>query len=475
MQYLCKSSDIYFGLSPKELKLLAFQFATKLALPIPSTWQVEETAGKKWLNLFMKRHPMLSIRKPEATCLARATAFNRETVGAFFRSLQQIMLANKINSLSLWNMDESGFTTVQRPDRVIARRGAKQVGKLTSAERGQLMTVALAVSAAGNTIPPFFVFPRKRMNYCLLKDAPEGSDGVVSDSGWMQQEQFFRFMQHFKKYTGCSNDSLVLLLLDNHTSHMSINALDFAAANGINMLSLPPHCSHRLQPLDVSVFGPLKKYFNSQADAWMASHAGHVLQIGDLPGLIHRCFDLALTKTNVKAGFARTGIYPFNPDIFDDAEFLPSQVRDGPDANVASCVNEAMPRSSTSTNVLNKSLVEVRPLPRGEKQARGRRGRPPQQSTVLTSSPVREVLRNNQARRTVIKERKVASTHKKPAPVQESSSSEDDDFCIICLKTMPRHLTRDNSVKCMECARSVHLACAKMTRSYFICHNCQSE
>uniref|UniRef100_A0A3Q2VJV2 Uncharacterized protein n=1 Tax=Haplochromis burtoni TaxID=8153 RepID=A0A3Q2VJV2_HAPBU len=29
------------------------------------------------------------------------------------------------------------------------------------------------------------------------------------------------------------------------------------------MLSFPPHCSHRLQPLDRSVYGPLKRHINS--------------------------------------------------------------------------------------------------------------------------------------------------------------------------------------------------------------------
>lgn len=57
-------------------------------------------------------------------------------------------------------MDETGVTTVQKPNRVIAGRGFKQIGRITSAERGALVTMAVAVSAAGNSIPPFFVFPR---------------------------------------------------------------------------------------------------------------------------------------------------------------------------------------------------------------------------------------------------------------------------------------------------------------------------
>ena len=55
-------------------------------------------------------------------------------------------------------MDEAGVTTVQKPERVVTRRGYKQVGFLTSGERGTLVTIACAVSAIGNSVPPFLFF-----------------------------------------------------------------------------------------------------------------------------------------------------------------------------------------------------------------------------------------------------------------------------------------------------------------------------
>ena len=62
-------------------------------------------------------------------------------------------------------MDETGVTTVQRPEKVVARCGRKQIGAITPAARGFLVPFALAVSATGNSIPPFFVFPRYILVY----------------------------------------------------------------------------------------------------------------------------------------------------------------------------------------------------------------------------------------------------------------------------------------------------------------------
>jgi len=51
-------------------------------------------------------------------------------------------------------MDESGITTVQIPDKVVARKSYKQIGSVV-VERGNLVTIACAIFAIGNQIPPF--------------------------------------------------------------------------------------------------------------------------------------------------------------------------------------------------------------------------------------------------------------------------------------------------------------------------------
>jgi len=42
-------------------------------------------------------------------------------------------------------MDESGISNVQKPGKVLATKGCKQVSKMTSAERGTLVTVLCTI------------------------------------------------------------------------------------------------------------------------------------------------------------------------------------------------------------------------------------------------------------------------------------------------------------------------------------------
>ena len=55
---------------------------------------------------------------------------------------------------------------------VIPQKGAKQVGRVTSGERGQNVTLAIAVNAAGMSIPPFFIFSTVNFHQHFLRGAP---------------------------------------------------------------------------------------------------------------------------------------------------------------------------------------------------------------------------------------------------------------------------------------------------------------
>ena len=79
-------------------------------------------------------------------------------------------------------MDETGVTTVHKPDRIIGRRGTKQIGAITSAERGTLITVVGTISASGNSIPLHFIFPRVKFQKDFLNGAPPGSKESANPS-----------------------------------------------------------------------------------------------------------------------------------------------------------------------------------------------------------------------------------------------------------------------------------------------------
>ena len=85
--------------------------------------------GKKWLHEFRHRHN-LSLRVPEPTSAATATAFNKTNVSIYFNNLYSVMGKYKFDPGQIYNMDETGCSTVQTLKKVLARRGQKQVSQL---------------------------------------------------------------------------------------------------------------------------------------------------------------------------------------------------------------------------------------------------------------------------------------------------------------------------------------------------------
>lgn len=76
----------------------------------------------------------------------------------------------------IWNCDETGISTVHNPPKILAPKGKKQIGGMTSGERGATITMIAAVNAIGNSIPPLFVFPRVNFKTFMLNGArPESA------------------------------------------------------------------------------------------------------------------------------------------------------------------------------------------------------------------------------------------------------------------------------------------------------------
>ena len=77
--------------------------------------------------------------------------------------------------------------------------------------------------------------------------------------------------------------------------------------SGITIV-FPPHCSHILQPLDLSCFNVLKKgIYKAFCDAISASE---VIECSDVPPLIKPAWQNAFAPENIKGAFRAAGISP---------------------------------------------------------------------------------------------------------------------------------------------------------------------
>ena len=167
-------------------------------------------AGKDWFFSFMKKHRNLSMHKPEATSLDRSSGFNKEAVGDYFKTIEKVLDQNKFPATRIYNVDETGLSTVQKCQKVLVHKGNSQDRVITSRERGVNTTWVVCASAPGNYVP-------------------------------RSSETFIIWLKHVISTVKPSIDNKVVqLLLDGHSTHSeSLDAIIVARDAGVIMLSFP--------------------------------------------------------------------------------------------------------------------------------------------------------------------------------------------------------------------------------------------
>ena len=396
-------AKMFYGVSRLELRKVVFEYAEVNEIKNDFD-KSSKMAGVDWLQGFLRRNPELSLRKPEPTSISRITAFNEEEVKQFFSNLETVMGKFKFEGARIYNMDETGISTVQKPGRIIGPKGQKQVGAVTSWERGKNITVCCAMSASGTFIPPMFIFPRARMNPVLGRGGPEGSIYHCTTNGWINEDLFLVWLKHFTKFAKPSVEDPILLIIDNHGSHTSLVAYNFCKENGIVVVTIPPHTSHRLQPLDVTFYSGLKTAFNRECDTHMRLHLYEKITPYDVASLFNKAFMRMATVEKGVSGFTQTGIYPLDAIHTSVVDFAPAQIvptvemENDEDVNgetEPSRANGNPPERSESINAHKPStshteISTISPLPVQSCKTRVSKRR--QHSVIFTATPTKAGL-----------------------------------------------------------------------------------
>jgi hypothetical protein len=94
----------------------------------------------------------------------------------------------------------------------------------------------------------------------------------------------------------------------------SIEFQDYCKENKIIALSMPPHSSHLLQPLDVIPYSLLKRHYGDRILLLARSRIYHVNKETFLPAF-KAAFKKTFTPDNVRAGFRDAGLVPHDPEV----------------------------------------------------------------------------------------------------------------------------------------------------------------
>jgi hypothetical protein len=316
-------ASIGYGYGISQLQHIAADYAKSLKKP-----NVKSTLSKGWVQAFLKRYPEdLKVVKPQKLSLNRAKCASAEVIRNYFHELHHVLLENDLldKPQHIFNVDESGFSTEHRPPKIVCGKQLKPQSVVS--EKSKNVTIIGSANAIGNHVPPFYVFPGKRWMDELLQDCTPGSDGDMSESGFVNRGLFEHYMtKHFSKHVNLKSGNKTLVLYDGHKAHMSLTLTDWAKENDVVLFVLPPHSSHLTQPLDVGIFGPMKHFFYSECKLYMHANPGMYITRYEIAKLTAKPYAKAFSPENIASAFKKAGIYPYCPEVIVETDTAPAEV-----------------------------------------------------------------------------------------------------------------------------------------------------
>lgn len=347
-------------------------------LPLSSSSTVLPPLGKRWLDRFRKRNPRISSVFSRSIDTSRLEAFNYATVSAFFDALTNLFLENSYPPDAIFNVDETGFAlgTTLSSKVLIDKTVSKGLKKI--AGRQEWITALECVSATGTPLPPLVIFKAKDTNTTWIPAAtPLGWYFSTSTSGWTSNSHGYEWLTKvFEPNTRRNDGKRRLLLTDGHDSHVTARFIAFCIDNTIDLVVLPPHTSHRLQPLDVGIFSPLKRALSREIEALFRLDTRRIPRVEWTEAYI-KAREQTFTTSNILAGFRGSGISPLSPITILATIPPPEEPR------------PSTPPSLTTTKDLDQTILDSSP-PEGTEL---------RQANSLVSTIVRESNISSPAKR----------------------------------------------------------------------------
>jgi len=307
---------------------------------------------------FIKRWPELRLLKGDSFAVVREQASSCEVYESYFNLLNDVLTKNMLKDKpgQIYNCDESRMPLQHKIPKVVSTKSTKKVHQVSSGNKTQI-TVLGCATATGQGMPPMVVFTGKYFNHNIMLSRGEvpGTLYGMSPNRWMDQELFSsRFFTHFLKHA--VSDHPLMLILDGHSSHYTLDLVKTAAAENVIMFCLPPHTTADSQPLDTSCFGPLKKYWYEVCRQYLFDHPGQVVTKFQFSTLFADTWSKGLTIGNVTSGFLGTGIYPFSSSMVTNKFPAESNSSSQPSTNHVVAISDS--QSDTQSDSTG-SLVEA--------------------------------------------------------------------------------------------------------------------
>ncbi|XP_071056436.1 jerky protein homolog-like [Onthophagus taurus] len=308
--------------------------------------------GEDWFLNFKRRHN-LSLTTPQSVEFARKKNVDPFLIYDYFdlleKTVKELGLDDKPSQI--WNLKESSFCCDPSKTKIVGQKGYPST-RTTSGPGKQNTTVLMCCSAIGDKAPPLIIFKGKNVwdQWVAPPDTEfPNTTYAATSNGWMESAVFKNYFQKsFIKHL--SDDRPVLVIYNGHATHLSVDVFKTAIENQITILKLPPHTSHLLQPLDLSVFKSLKTRWDAKLVEWQRKNVGVKIPKCIFSKLIGEIWTDTKPEIIIN-GFVKAGISPINRNVVPVELFDPTAIQRWKSRQAQKIADVSLPSTSSVSDI----------------------------------------------------------------------------------------------------------------------------
>ncbi|KAL6169814.1 hypothetical protein ACJQWK_04809 [Exserohilum turcicum] len=312
VEYLLLMSELGQPVRIKYIPSLAFSLARRRTT---TTGKPIKLPGKNWARSFEKRSPRLKGRKVKAIDWKRHEQNIYTKVTHWFEVIKGVLLGPRVRPENVYNMDETGvMLNMLGSVKVLVGKDDLRDYRGAGVKRTQVTAIE-CISADGKSLHPLIIWPASTHRSNWTTFPTPGWHYGHSENGYNDSKISLEWLTRvFDPQTSeRANGKPWVLICDGFGTHETLEVLEFCFANNIIMCRLPSHTSHKLQPCDIGVFGPLKTAYRDEVER-LCRGGLEAVSKEHFTSVYKPARETAITRRNITAAWAASGLFPFNPE-----------------------------------------------------------------------------------------------------------------------------------------------------------------
>ncbi|XP_068742122.1 uncharacterized protein [Montipora capricornis] len=263
----------------------------------------------------------------------------------------------------IWNCDETGFDLQGKAGKVLGPAAPKSQPYRVVTGTKEHITVLPCFNAAGQWIPPYFLFSGKYVpnTHNLLDGGVPGSAFSMTEKGYMDAATFYMWLaNHF--IPNLPSPRPVVLLVDSADAHIDLQTFELAKENQVHIFALLKNATHLVQPADVGLFGSMKQTWYKNVRLFSKKHPNTDITKKNFCSVFKSTWDEVMHPSTLSDAFRKSGIYPVCRDQITNDQVRSSLVYSCSDQSTHTPLYQAsevsLPKQKTPVKVKYKRRLD---------------------------------------------------------------------------------------------------------------------